>query len=454
MRENYEIGRTYSHKNFRHIKKDGSVIWVEPSTHDLVLNGRRVRFAAIVDVTERVKSEERQLELMNKLQDAKQEAERANELKSAFLANMSHEIRTPLGAMMGFADLLKDPGLTAAERQSFTDILSRNGESLSVIINDILDLSKVEAGHLTLEYTDTFPEQIGADVVSLLRVKASEKDLVLNYTHDESCPKSIISDPIRVRQILLNLVSNAIKFTQFGSVNIKSFARKTDRGSNALCFEVSDTGIGIPKHQQEKIFEMFVQADGSMTRRFGGTGLGLALSRSLARAMGGDIAISATQEGVGSTFLVTIEDRPERKSEHREKPAPDVTHQELTETALQGLKILVVDDAPDNQKLIWRYLTRYGAVVESADNGLIGYRAAIAGDFDLVLMDIQMPVMDGYSATQKLREVGYLKPIVALTAHAMNEVRKKALNVGYTEHLTKPINSKELVYTIARLTKR
>ena len=454
MRENYDLSRTYVHKNFRHIKKDGSIIWVEPSTHDLVLNGQRVRFAAIVDVTERIQSEQRQRELMMRLQEAKQEAERANELKSAFLANMSHEIRTPLGAMMGFADLLKDPGLTASERQSFIDILSRNGESLSVIINDILDLSKVEAGHLTLEYTDTYPDQIGADVVSLLRVKAQEKDLVLDYTHDESSPRSIVADPIRVRQILLNLASNAVKFTQFGAVNIRSYACKTERGRHALCFEVSDTGIGIPKHLHERIFEMFVQADGSMTRRFGGTGLGLALSRSLARAMGGDVVITKSQERAGSTFLATIEDQHEKRNDFSKEAPRSSTLKEVSQDALKGVKILVVDDAPDNQRLFWRYLTKYGAIVESAENGLLGYRSAITGDFDLVLMDIQMPVMDGYAATQKLRDAGYGKPIVALTAHAMNEVRKKALNVGYTDHLTKPVDSKELVSTIARLVGR
>lgn len=447
----HENNRTYHHKNFRHLKKDGTIIWVDPSTHDLTLNGRKARLAAIVDVTERVKSDERQLALLNELKTAKDEAERANQLKSAFLANMSHEIRTPLGAMMGFADLLKDPGLTVSERQSFTNILSRNGESLSVIINDILDLSKVEAGHLTLEYTDTFPDQIGADVVSLLRVKANEKDLVLEYSHDESSPASVVADPTRVRQILLNIVGNAIKFTQFGSIHLRSFACKTNRGRDALCFEVKDTGIGIPKAQQENIFEMFVQADGSMTRRFGGTGLGLALSRHLARAMGGDVVITETNEGIGSTFLVTIEDQPERRNESTVRGLRGSMHsEELPAMSLDGIKILVVDDAPDNQQLIWRYLTKQGAVVDSAENGFLGYRAALAGNFDLILMDIQMPIMDGYSATQKLREAGYRKPIVALTAHAMSEVRKKALNVGYTDHLTKPINSKELISTIAK----
>ncbi|RYZ73598.1 MAG: PAS domain S-box protein [Proteobacteria bacterium] len=214
---------------------------------------------------------------------AQLEAERANELKSAFLANMSHEIRTPLGAMMGFADLLRDPGVTATERASYVDILYRNGESLSVIINDILDLSKVEAGHMTLEYVDTYPEQISQDVVSLLRVKTKEKGLVLESTFDPDTPESIVADPTRVRQILLNIVGNAIKFTPFGSVKIHGYGCKTDSGASAICFEVSDTGIGITEEQREKIFETFVQADGTMTRRFGGTGLGLALSRRLAR---------------------------------------------------------------------------------------------------------------------------------------------------------------------------
>ena len=448
----WPVSKALRGESFRewHIKahrKDTNDRWIWSSSGELATQaGSGITLAVVVlrDITDQKRAE-------SELLAAKAEAERANLLKSAFLANMSHEIRTPLGAMMGFADLLKDPGLSNSERQSFTNILSRNGESLSVIINDILDLSKVEAGHLTLEYTDTYPDQVGADIVSLLRVKANEKDLVLEYTHDETSPLSIVSDPTRVRQILLNIVGNAIKFTQFGSVKLRSFACKTDRGRDALCFEVSDTGIGIAKSQHDNVFEMFVQADGSMTRRFGGTGLGLALSRHLARAMGGDLVIVDSAEGVGSTFLLTIEDQPELRSEKTERSTAGTSHlTDLPDKSLDGIKILVVDDAPDNQQLIWRYLTKQGAVVDSAENGFLGYRAALAGNFDLVLMDIQMPVMDGYAATQKLREAGYSKPIVALTAHAMSEVRKKALNVGYTDHLTKPINSKELICTIAK----
>ena len=262
----------------------------------------------------------------------------------------------------------------------------------------------------------------------------------------------IISDPTRVRQILLNLVGNAIKFTQFGSVKIRTYGCKTGVGKRALCFEVSDTGIGVNASQISKLFQTFSQADESTTRRFGGTGLGLSLSRKLAQAMGGDVTLKHSQQGVGSVFLLKIADEFEKKS------APDDTFKieerapaELPENALAGLSILVVDDAPDNQQLIWRYLTKYGAAVESAENGLLGYRAALKGNFDLVLMDIQMPIMDGYTATQKLRDAGYKKPIIALTAHAMDDIRKKALAVGYSDHLTKPINRKVLVTTIARL---
>lgn len=383
---------------------------------------------------------------------ARDEAERANRLKSAFLANMSHEIRTPLGAMLGFADLMKDPGLTEAERANYIDILIRNGESLSVVINDILDLSKVEAGHLSLEYTEISPEQIGEDVVSLLRVKAKEKDLALDFIMDQSMPTSLVSDPTRVRQILLNLVGNAIKFTQFGSIKVKCFGCDTDQGRAAVCFEVSDTGIGIPQSQRERVFEVFVQADDTMTRRFGGTGLGLALSRRLARALGGDVSIMRSEQDAGSSFLLTVEDHPELRSDSSVAPVGQNRSRDDTPgRSLTGTRVLVVDDAPDNQQLIWRYLTRQGAIVEAAENGFLGYRSALNGEFDVVLMDIQMPIMDGYTATQKLRERGYTKPIIALTAHAMAEVRKKCFSVGCTEQLTKPINARDLISTISNV---
>lgn len=401
------------------------------------------------DVTEEYNARANMRKYTEELKAAKEEAERANALKSAFLANMSHEIRTPLGAMIGFADLLREPGLSEQERLGYIDILSRNGESLSVIINDILDLSKVEAGHLTLEFTEAVPEQIAEDVISLLRVKANEKDLILKYEPAPSTPKTVASDPMRIRQILLNLVGNAIKFTSTGSVVLRSSGYEMTGGRAGVCFEIIDTGIGIPAEQRDNVFKMFVQADGSTTRRFGGTGLGLALSRSLSRSLGGDVSISQSEVGSGTTFLVVIADLPERRmaaaasAREERKPAVD-----LATKSLVGVKVLVVDDAPENQHLIWAYLHKQGATVDTAGNGLEGYKKALAGKYDVVLMDIQMPEMDGYTATQKLRTAGYRKPIIALTAHAMTEVRNKVLQMGANAHLAKPINFKELITTI------
>ncbi len=431
--------RTTDPQNPDRIKWIRAVGWTD--YHD---DGTPSRFDGItLDATEEFRRNE---ELMR----ARDEAERANQLKSAFLANMSHEIRTPLGAMLGFSDLLRDSKLNENERSNYLDILSRNGEQLAVIINDILDLSKVEAGHLQLEYVRTQPSKIAADVISLMQIKAKEKELVLDLEFGANLPAEVVSDPLRVRQVLINLLGNAIKFTPKGSVNLHLSSVLDGRtGKKALQFRVEDSGIGISHDQWDNVFQMFVQADGSMTRRFGGTGLGLALSRRLARALGGEVEIERSEEGVGTTFLFTILDSPERAA-----GVPSVSRQvkpggELA-NALDGKRILVVDDAADNQRLISIYLKKAGANFDSAENGLEGYKRALAGEYDVILMDLQMPEMDGYTATQKLRDVGYLKPIIALTAHAMSEVRDKCIQVGFTDHLPKPINPTELIGTIAR----
>ena len=442
---------------YRILNNDGSYRWTRARGKPLFDSNGVVRsITGIAFNTDDRKIIELQLaDTALQVKQALAEANRANVMKTAFLANMSHEIRTPLGAIIGFADLLKDPGLTAGEHANYLNIISRNGHHLAHLINDILDLSKVEAGHLQLEYIQSDHRRIGAEVVSLLQVNARDKDLSLEYSSDESTPDTIISDPTRIRQILLNLVSNAIKFTQFGSVKIRTYGCHTDDGHPSLCFEVSDTGMGMTQEQQDRLFQPFSQADETTTRKFGGTGLGLALSRRLARELGGDITIEKSEINLGSTFLVKIAHRPEMISE---SVAVSMSESKTIDApkgrTLEGVNILVVDDAPDNQQLIWRYLTKQGAIVEAAENGLVGYRAALNGSFDIILMDIQMPIMDGYTATQKLRDAGYVMPIIALTAHAMNDIRKKALNVGYNDHLTKPINPGELIATIRRFTER
>lgn len=398
-----------------------------------------------VDITAKKRAEE-------EMRKTKEEAERANALKSAFLANMSHEIRTPLGAMLGFADLLRDPGLSAAERSSYLDILTRNGRQLSVIIDDILDLSKVEAGHLSLEFVPTSPESIAADVIALMMVKARDKELKLDYASDISTPKLVTSDPGRVRQVLLNLVTNAVKFTLAGSVQISSSGFVDSEGRQMVSFKVSDSGIGIDSAQQERIFGSFVQADGSMTRRFGGTGLGLALSRRLACALGGNVVLESSALNRGSTFTFTFQDRPEKRVSDtpRSLAASSPAQTASAKTSLRGTKVLIVDDSLDNQQIISTFLTKAGVIVTAAANGVEGSDKALAGDYDLILMDIQMPIMDGYTATRLLRERGYKKPIIALTAHAMNEDRKRALEIGCTDHLPKPIVRETLIETVAR----
>jgi signal transduction histidine kinase/ActR/RegA family two-component response regulator/PAS domain-containing protein len=402
-----------------------------------------------LEIIQRQKNQKQITENEQWLKQAKDEAERANRLKSAFLANMSHEIRTPLGAMIGFADLLRDPNISRDEHSSFVDILTRNANQLSIIIDDILDLSKVEAGHLKLEFLNVRPEQIATEVVSLMQVKARDKGLRLEYRPDPTTPSVISTDPIRLRQILLNLVGNAIKFTRSGSVQITSAGQKDINRVDIVAFEVTDTGIGIAGSQRDKIFEVFVQADNSMTRKFGGTGLGLALSRRLARALGGDVCIKSSSEGNGTTFLATIKNNAAAARETI--PLSVESAQTGAEPEdIRDLKILIVDDSSDNQHLIWHYLSKYQVSLESAENGIEGFQKALQGDFDLVLMDLQMPLMDGYTATQKLRESGYKKPILALTAHAMTEVQRRCLNVGFSDHLAKPINFKELVRMIAR----
>lgn len=379
-------------------------------------------------------------------EQAKDVAEKANEFKSAFLANISHEIRTPLAAILGFAELLRNPQLAAEKKAEFIDTICRNGNSLAVIINDVLDLSKVEAGHLRLELMQSSPRAVAEEVVKFLSESAGKKGLSLSCTFDLSTPVSISSDPTRLRQILLNLIGNAIKFTSDGSVKIHGYGEKGKNGRGKLCFEITDTGIGIAEDQKENIFEMFVQADETVTRMFGGSGLGLALARNLARALGGDISVLKTELGKGSTFLFYQMDQVlALDAEVLPQVSRLETAIEYSEKALAGLHLLIVDDTPDNRSLFSHYLAQFGATFETAENGELGLQKAMTKKYDMVLMDVQMRHMDGYTATRKLRSNGYLVPIVALTAHALSEIKKKCLEAGYSDHLSKPTTAGELI---------
>lgn len=454
------------------IRKDGSVYWASVViTPVYESDGTISGFSKVVRDITSVKEDERRQKRINEeleervqartlaltaiqtqLLEAKESAEAANETKSAFLANMSHEIRTPLGAVLGFAELLSRTDLSAADRENSVNIIKRNGKLLSNIINDILDLSKVEAGKLNIEKVDVAFEDVLNEISSVLSLEASEKGIRLEVLSDGPTPDTIRTDPLRLRQILLNIVGNAIKFTKQGEVTVTVKLLRLASDISKLAFVVKDTGEGISEDQISRLFRPFSQADVSTTRKFGGTGLGLILSKKLAESLGGTVELSETATGKGSTFLVTIDPGTPEKSQTSLRSKSQLNSAPAQERALQlkGLRVLLVEDSPDNQLLVERILNLAGASTVTANNGEMGVEMAQKNDFDVVLMDLQMPVMDGYMATHALRSVGYKTPIIALTAHAMKEERERALSSGFDDHITKPIDPKMLVASLTK----
>ncbi len=386
----------------------------------------------------------------NELLEAKRLAEQATKSKSEFLANMSHEIRTPMTAILGFSELLSDESVCETEKSKAIGTIQRNGEHLLMIINDILDISKIEAGKIELEQTVFSTRQLLEDIIGLMKHKAEGKGLELIAQIDANVPDQLQGDPTRIRQILVNLIGNAVKFTHKGSVTVRFTAKPDPQDSNCyqVQFTVIDTGIGISEENVRAIFKPFSQADTSTTRKFGGTGLGLSISQRLSQMMGGDLSVSS-QLGTGTTFVAEF---VLQKAENVQEEAPvkteDVQKSEKVELTQQA-RILVVDDSPDNRRLLGFLLKKNGYPCDYAVNG----REAV--DFTLkalkektpyavILMDMQMPILDGYSATTELREAGYQYPILALTAHAMSHDREKCINAGCDDFLTKPIDRKKL----------
>ena len=397
------------------------------------------------------KVEERTAELKEKIEElhkaqtemlkAKEQAEKANESKTRFLANMSHEIRSPLNAILGFSQILKlrSPDLNlSSEDQQYLDNIKLSGENLSELINNILDLSKIEAGKGTLSTEDLNLKQLFQSIFHINKARAMEKDIQFSYDFDAKLPEFVRTDRTKLNQILMNLTSNAIKFTSSGK-RVQILARKDENESVAI-FEVKDEGIGIASNRLDRIFEPFEQADNSVTRRFGGTGLGLTITRQMAQLLGGDVTVTSV-EGEGTTFRVTI---PYEAASQAKRQATKV--QVNSVKFAQNNKVLVVEDNQLNQDMMQAMLSQLGLEMHLAENGVEGIQKAKELMPDLILMDMHMPEMGGLEATDKIREISALQdtPIVALSADAFKNQQNQAFRKGVNDYLTKPIDFEKL----------
>ncbi|MFW5692944.1 MAG: PAS domain S-box protein, partial [Thermoguttaceae bacterium] len=443
---------------------DGNVALIVEQLHDIT--DRKRMEQSLQQANEELEQYVTALESANEaLEEFIAMAESANRAKSEFLANMSHEIRTPMTAILGFAEmLLGEPGLERAppERVDAIRTIQRNGQYLLNLINDILDLSKIEAGKLEVERAACCPAHVLAEVKDLMQVRADAKNLPLLLEYEGPIPESIESDPLRLRQILINLVGNAVKFTETGSVRM--VARLVRRPGEPDLFQVDvvDTGIGLTPAQQARLFQPFSQADSSTTRKYGGTGLGLAISKRLAEMLGGGIVIDS-EPGKGSTFRVTVaagdlhDVEMAEPAEEAATPRSPPPSEPPSDSVPPGARILLAEDGPDNQRLLSFLLKKAGAEVTVVENGQLALDAALTADdagepFDLILMDMQMPVLDGYAATRQLRDLAHKGPIVALTAHAMADDRGKCLECGCNDYLSKPVDRAGLLNMVGKWT--
>jgi signal transduction histidine kinase/ActR/RegA family two-component response regulator len=384
------------------------------------------------------------------VQQARLRAEAADRAKTVMLANMSHEIRTPMAGIIGFADLLAATPLSS-DQQDYVESIRSSADALLALINDILDLSKIEAGRLDLESAPVDLRRLVENVVGLLAVRAAEKRLRLAFTIDPSAPAAILGDAARLRQVLVNLLGNAVKFTSQGGVSLAVAATKEIDGRHRIDFAVSDTGPGVAPEHLERIFEAFRQVDASISRRFGGTGLGLAISRSIVRQMGGAIEVES-QVGHGATFRFSIPAWAAARSEVATLRRPAIGGSRAS--GLPALRLLVAEDNPVNRKLAQAVFRQLGYQPDFAVNGVEAFDRVALHDYDLVLMDVQMPEMDGLEATRRIRREcpPERQPrIVAMTAAAFPEDRNRCLDAGMDDYVSKPINMEELIAALRRV---
>ncbi len=371
----------------------------------------------------------------------RKEAEEANKTKSLFLANMSHEIRTPLASIVGFADILRTQKMSDEERDRYLKIILNSGETLSNVINDILDISKVESGHLNIEKTNFSLFKVLEDLKNLLSFKANERGVALKFEMDKNLPETIYSDPLRLRQILLNLIGNAIKFTQEGEVRLSVKLLKAK-----LIFDIIDTGMGIPKKDQSVIFETFRQSDNGLNSKNVGTGLGLPLSQHLAQLLGGDVCLVDSSPQFGSHFRATID----YVKANQEIIPTNSKEKKTNGFNLKGTKILVAEDGKEVQLLLKVIFDQLGCEVDFANDGLMALEKVKKKTYDVLLIDLQMPKLNGYETIKRLRKMGVNQPIIAQTAFAMKEEREKCMAYGFDDILTKPLKRESLITTLSQ----
>ncbi len=393
-----------------------------------------------LDVTDHVKGKQ-------SLEKAKQIAENASQMKQEFIANMSHEIRTPMNAIIGFANLLSETQLDQLQGE-FVDSIKISGENLLALVNDILDFSKIEAGKLEIENEDFDLKKVVKSVFDILEVKAIERKNSLTYTINENVPEWLVGDSARLYQILMNLIGNAVKFTKSGFVQLEVGINREKLTSVDLFFKVSDSGVGIPASKINDIFDSFVQVEGGINRKSGGTGLGLAIVKRLVGLMGGGVNVQSV-EGEGTVFEVVL---PFEISLNRGPESKSIAHQEFK--SLEGKRMLLAEDNEMNQKLVIMCLRKFNVQIDLAENGTQAIKAAMVNDYDLILMDVQMPEVDGLEATREIRKLSSKKgqvPIVAMTAHAFKEEVENCFAAGMNAHISKPIDKQAFLVLISSL---
>jgi PAS domain S-box-containing protein len=465
-------------------RRDGRIIFVDAVTHQVEFNGKPARIALVTDVTERLQSErtlslyrsqlehrvdERTAELSRanlqlrlevterqriaeELRAATSAAEAANDAKSNFLANTSHEIRTPLTSILGYADLLAERQLEPADHDRYVDVVRQNAQHLLALIDDLLDLSRAEMGKVRVILGEQSPREVAQQAIELLHPRAAEKEIALILRIDPETPPTIQTDGVRLRQILLNLLSNAIKFTARGSVTLTlRMAPQREGEPPMLRFEVADTGIGMAQEHLQSIFEPFYQVEQGNTRRFGGFGLGLAISRQLSHQMGGELSVKSAP-GAGSTFSL---DLPAAQN-----PALPSRQAAASPPPALAAHVLLADDTPNIRMLVSEYLSRAGARVKAVSNGAEAVEAirqslaatdAEAEAFDLVILDLHMPELDGASAMKRMKVLGYSGPVVGLTADYLEKTPDQWTREGWDAMAAKPIDRQAFIPLLARM---